>query len=538
LGASVDIHESVQYKGIQGILTGSTPYLGAASFQYGPLSQLLHVKWLEMVGPISVSGIRSADLARHFAAIIFFITVSFTFLRTKQAVAVCVGAMLFFPTMSLFHFSSNGPTGLWGWANLWRYAGLYLISLGLPYITQMRSGRTRFGLLAMLGGAWAVTTLMAQENLTGGVITALAIICGLTLARRCTWSGALVGLAATGAGAVLVWLIYLSPYLLNGTAGQFLFNYASPVMMVTSGYSNTPWTSSGYDLLFYSSPILTAIIGVTVALVAARMSWVSSPGQPLLIPDGARDWTPVFGLFCGAAVAQAGVLTRSDWLHLLNSFALFPMLIALFVVWVIQSGVVLRRPVGMALAIATACMSLVAVQVATSWNLQPSTLTETITAPARARTINAQVLPKEPIPRIDAQYMDLDKSVALAGESPQQTAELSIELKEFLGNRVTLIDPEMAYVFGNQLGYLYFIADLKPYEIPYEELSVAFTKSLVEANLKSIFDLDEPLCGLITTKPNAPVSQAALARMGLTEAISLRYHDVDVMAYRCTDRST
>jgi hypothetical protein len=533
LGGSVDIHESVNYKGVQAILTGSTPYIDAASSQYGPLTQLLLSQWLQHVGPLSVEGFRNADLLRHISGIAFYVVVSFTFLKTKQAVAACLTAMLIFPTFSIFQLIDTGPAGFWGWGNVWRYAGLYLLALGIPTLTRLGKERSRTLAFGLLGAVWAVTSLLSQENLIGGGLVIVAINVGLVLGRRVSWVAAARNSLCLLCGALAVWIAYLVPYLTVGKAGTFLSNYFLIPRAVSSGYSNTIWERSSYDTLFYLTPLVTLSIGLIVVAAATRA--VNRPNEPNTLnrTGSSSDWTTIFGVFCGAAIAQAGVLSRSDSSHLINSFALYPFLIALFLVWVLEQRIILTPWSRAATAVIIGGLALVSLQIATGWDARPSMLAQRLIAPIHARSMQAESLPQSPNPRMDTPYFAQTNAVSLSGESPKQVDELARSLKGYLGDRTTLVDPEMAYLFGNQLGYLYFVADLKPFELPYEDLSLAITRHLVQLNLDSVLDLDRPLCGLITTNPDAPFSQAALARMGRTESQAIPYHDRQVVAYRC-----
>ena len=350
----VEFHESVHFKGLQAILSGSQPYVGAANEQYGPLSQRFIAAWISGPGTESIAGIRTAYLAMNFLAIAFLVIVCFAFLRTATATVVTIVVLAMSPTMSFYGFTDEGMSGFWGWANLWRYLGLLLLGLALPWLAAQTGSRVRkLGAIAV-GAVWAVTTLIAQENLPGGIIVVGAIAIVLVASHHSGLRETIVLLLFMAAGAFATWLAYLIPYIVTGRASEFLGNYLLAPLAVSRGYSGSPWLSSPWYALYLLGPIIMLMAGLLVVLSRAGggPTTTSPKPEPLGI---APSWLVVMGMFSAATTAQASVLNRADTSHLLNCYVLFPVFLTLFALWVLwgdaDTRARFRIPLGVAIVV-------------------------------------------------------------------------------------------------------------------------------------------------------------------------------------------
>ena len=514
-GKQVDGHESLHFKGIQAILSGGTPYVDAGSDQYGPASQLFTTAWIQYVGEVSVIDIRVASVALHFAAIVFCIFVAFRFLGTAAALLGSVLAMLIHPTWGFFQFFPDGMVGPWGWANVWRYAGLLLLGAGLPWVLSTQLGKRRSLWLALIGIAWAATFLVAQENFIGGVAVLILLAPLLITGAGVAWRSCLraYGWVVLGAGATAI--AYAIPYALSGNLTPFVRNYFLVPLAVSSGYSNTPWwEDTPWIIAFYGAPVASLAIALALAVFRPPHS-----GMSLALR---LAWLTAFGTTIAALVAQAGALTRSDASHLVNSYALFPFMVAAASVYLARrSGGPLRFQAALALALAfAACLPFLFAMEFT--RLQPDLLQQRLSAPLSARAIQQDLAADRDTPvsaserrQGDTRTRDLDR--ALSGGStltPEQAARFADKLRNLAAGGTVYLDPESNSGFGGHIGFWYFLADVRPFPVPFEEHSMAITVRQVEANRRAVTEGEDVPDTYVTALPDSPASQAIVARMG------------------------
>ena len=96
LGGPIDYHETVHFTALQALRLGGLPYIGAASDQYGPGSQLFIYGWMKLIGGFDLSGFREAYAAQHWLAVAF----------------VCVLVLLVLPRRAALPLARPRDTGV------------------------------------------------------------------------------------------------------------------------------------------------------------------------------------------------------------------------------------------------------------------------------------------------------------------------------------------------------------------------------------------------------------------------------------------
>ena len=517
MGGAVDYHESLHYKGLQAILRGAMPYVGAASDQYGPAAQLFSALWIKGIGAPTVIDIRVSWLALHFLALMFFVFVAFRFMETTAAIIGVVLAALVFPTWSFFQFVSEGVVGAWGWANVWRYAGLLLLGTAIPSIAMGYVGRRRNLWLFLVGCLWGVTCLFGQENVLGGLVLLVLFIFVLRFAGRLPWRSVATGLGLTVAGALALGLLYLVPYIASGNTIPFVRNYFLVPLAVAGGYSNTPWTEAGpWTTLFHISPFLVMGVGLILAVV-----------QPPDSRDGRErrlviSWLTAMGVTFATAIALAGSHTRSDGTHFANTLVLFPFMIGAVSVYLAQRIGGPRRfraMVVFAVGFALTLPFLLAFDFA---QVRVSSVRERFRVAITARAIEAPSGPQAFSSALARRLGDQRTSGLAAALSspgsptPVEAEGFAAQLHALAGDKTVYIDAATQLSLGGHLGYWYFIADVVPFDVPYEEQSLTLTKSEVDQNREVATSAAHPPEVYVTADPGAGESPVIIRNMAPT----------------------
>lgn len=541
LHGPVDIHEAVHLKGYQAILSGSQPYVGAANEQYGPLAQRFVASWWIGVGQEALSSTRVAYAALNFGAVLFILVSLLIFLRLRTAVAAAVVGMFLVPHFTFFSQTQSGLAGFFGWANLWRYAGVLFLGLSLPWllhrifhshkIVAVKSGITRS---FSLGVVWGVTTLIAQENLLGGLLVLVVIGATLVVVLRLPILSSSVLGAGVLAGLVVVWLVYLIPYLGAGTVRDFIGNYFLVPLAVSAGYSGSYWQSSSpWTALFYFGPLVLMLIGL---LLAVGLRYLSRPAQrsSTLKVIHFQSWAAAFGLFVAATVALSSSLNRSDTSHLFNSGWILPFAVIAFVVFAIEVRQVVPTFANIA-SVGTVVMWLISLMLGTESLFPLAPAIDRFTSAIKGRVNLVDWKPPESLGRMDGPLEA--NSPAFPGElsvTRKEIQDFSSELKLELGDVPTYVDQSINVSTGAlTTGYWYFAADLRPVEIPFEEDAVVITETQREANLEALREPETRICGLVTANPETDQATAVLERGGFNLISQIPLAGQPISVYRC-----
>jgi len=507
----VDYHEVVHWKGIQASLVGSTPYIGAGSNQYGPATQLIQVLLLKYVFEPSVETIRLSSYVIHFAALLFFVVVACLFMEKLSAVLAFVSAVIVYPSFSFFRYSADGIIGFWGWANIWRYSGLFLLGAGLPWLIQQHHRKTRRISAVLLGCVWAFTALMGQESLIGGAIV-LALVSGVAY---CTGFVSLKSWLPTVRhiifGFLVCFTVYLTPYIISGEFSQFSKNYFLVARAVASGYSNTPWwEQSPWGIVYRVAPLISAVLLLLLAIVRPTHCWSDTP-----LSSSGPLWLSAFSLGVATSVAQAGSLTRSDSTHLYNTYILFPFFVAASVVHL--SGYISHLMLRWTTRYGTVVLvALLFAMPGDYYWVKSYGINDRFTSPSKARLtseIETTSSTRASITRSRMNGVVLEpenKLFNLSGITIAEVEELSAKLRTAVGDRSTYIDPALGpnIVVTNAW---YFLADLRPHDVPYEEQSLMISELEQFANREAL--IAQPPDAYVTMNPNSSLSIDVWSRM-------------------------
>jgi hypothetical protein len=531
----VEFHESVHLKGLQAILTGSQPFVGAANEQYGPLSQRFIAAWITGPGAESIAGIRTAYLAMNFMAIVFLVIACFAFLRTATATVVTLLVLVTSPMLAFYGFTDQGMSGFWGWANPWRYLGLLFLGLAIPWLVTKTNRPIQRSLAVLVGGVWAVTTLIAQENLVGGVVVTGVIAIVLIATNQGTKRDTIWLFICIAGGALATWIAYLLPYAMTGRASDFIGNYLLAPLAVSRGYSGSAWLSSPWYSLFVLGPMIMLMAGLLIVF-----SRTVNAGSTVGFLDASRNssptWTALMGLFVAATTAQASVLNRADASHLLNCYILFPVFLAMFTLWVLGGKGERDTRARVTLGIVIVILACFSINRGNPGFAAPSGIWTRLTTAAQGRLTDSTPSSHVAQGRVDAPLASESQAfLALSSLTLSDATELTAAIHQSAGTQPVYIDPSLSAAFGPYLGYWYFSSDAKPAEVPYEEDSLVLTEVQRQANLSALRDSSNPLCTLVTTEPESDESREALARIDAPVDEQVVIAGTLVHIYSCQD---
>jgi hypothetical protein len=515
----ISLQEDVVLIGLQAVAKGHLAYVGVASVQYGPGTQVAAYLLMRHVTSFSVVGFREAWALFQWAGASVLFAVFFLAFGYLRGLAVSVLSVLVYPALHEVAFQPGGSfDGYFGWANPLRYVGLIALVLLLPAVVRCSPSWRGTAAGTAIGALWGLTSYLAQENLAGGVVGALAFGGLLLFSGSASRRAVRAALVAVGAGFLAVWTPILLFYAVQGQFAQFLRQYFLFPRAVASGANDTPWggfqhTPSPYTHLFYTLPFVLAGLAL-LAVIRVR---------PLRI---ATEWSRERVLFMATVLATAllyeGVLLRSDTSHLTGTQLMVPAL-------VIMTATVLPRLLGIRLR-ATAAVAGVALVVA-SLVLLP-----------RAAFAPAGVRAWAEAPYLDRQQLaaaaPAGQPATLAGQrvgaglddASQCCQGTSVPMPEFvhLMDRIhTVIGNRTAYVVDFQGGYpgvVYFGADLNPAPVSSDPNSSIETESELTAFLADFRTRVLPQTqAVLTLSLNAPEARFFLQRYPSAQRITLHF---------------
>ena len=441
--------------GLQAVAKGHLPYVGVANVPYGPGTQLAAYWLMQHVTSFSIVGFREAWALLVWAGVSVIFAVFFLAFGYARGLAVSVFSALVYPALHEVAFQPGGSfDGYFGWTNPLRYAGVIALVLLLPAVIERCPARHGTAAAAAIGAFWGLTSYLAQENLAGGAIGALAAGGLLLFSGSASWRALRTALAAVLAGFVIIWTPVLAFYALHGQLAQFLQQYFLFPKAVASGVENTPWggfqhAPSQYSHMFYILPFLLAVLAL-LAVVQIR---------PLRI---ATRWARERVLFLATVLATAllyeGVLLRSDTSHLTGTLLMVPAL-------VIMTATLLPRLLGATrgVTVALAGTALLvgsfmllphrafAVASLRSWAAAPFLDRQRLSAgPASGQpaTLAGQ--------RVGAGLDDASQCCQGSPVSMPEFVRLMQQIQAIVGNRTAYV----ANFRGQYPGLVYFVADL------------------------------------------------------------------------------
>jgi hypothetical protein len=511
--------EEVVLIGLQAVAKGHLPYVGVASVQYGPGTQVA-VYWLmRHVTSFSVTGFREAWALLVWAGVSVLFAVFFLAFGYVRGLAVSVLSALVYPALHLLAFQPRGSfDGYFGWVSPLRYVGLIALVLLLPAAVRRSPSWRGAATGAVIGALWGLTSYLAQENLAGGAVGALAVGGLLLFSGSAPWRAVWTAFAAVLAGFLVIWTPILVFYAVHGQFAEFLRQYFLFPRAVASGANDTPWggfrhTPSPYTHMFYVLPFLLAGLAL---LTVVRV-------RPLRIAtEWSRERVLLLVTVLATALLYEGALLRSDTSHLTGTLLMVPAL-------VVMTATALPRLIGVQRR-ATAAAAGAALIVA-SFMLLP----HAAFAPAGLRSwaeapyLDRQRLAAAPASGTPATLAGqrvgagLDHaSLCCQGSSVSMPdlIQLMEQIHLIIGNRTAYV----ASFHGEYPGLVYFGADLNPAPVSSDPYSSIETESGLKAFLADFRTRVLPQTqAVLTLSTAAPEARFFLQEYPSARQITLHY---------------
>ena len=518
-GAQISHQEEVVLIGLQAVAKGHLPYVGIASVQYGPGTQVAAYLLMHHVTSFSVVGFREAWALFVWAGVSVLFAVFFLAFGYARGLTASLLSALVYQALHMVAFQPGGSfDGYFGWANPLRYIGVIALVLLLPAVVRRSQswGGTAAG--AAIGALWGLTSYLAQENLAGGVIGALAVGGLLLLSGSASRRAVRTALAATLVGFLLIWTPVLAFYAVHGQLAEFIRQYFLFPRAVAEGANDITWAQSKksvptYSRMFYLLPFLLAVLAL-LAVFQVRPVRIAT--------EWSRERVLLVVTVLATALLYEGVLLRSDTAHLTGTLLIVPGL-------VIITATVLPRLLGVQRRV-TAVVAAAALVVA-SFALLPhdafarASVRSWAEAPYLDRQLSAAGPPaSEPATlagwRVGA---GLDDAVRCCQSSPVSMPEF-VRLMERIH---TIVGDRTAYVanfHGAYPGLVYFGADLNPAPVSSDPYSSIETEPELKAFLADFRTRVLPHTqALLTFNIKAPEARYFLQRYPNARRVTVRY---------------
>jgi hypothetical protein len=511
----ISMQEDVVLIGLQAVAKGHLPYVGVASVQYGPGTQVAAYWLMRHVTSFSVVGFREAWALFVWAGTSVLFAVFFLAFGYARGLAVSLLSALVYPALREVAFQPGGSfDGYFGWANPLRYVGVIALVLLLPAVVKHSPSWRGAAAGTAIGALWGMTSYLAQENLAGGAVGALTVGGLLLFSGSASWRAVRTALVAVLAGFLVIWTPILAFYAVHRQLAEFLWQY------FLFPRDDTPWggfqhTPSPYTHMFYVLPFLLAGLAL-LAVVRVR---------PLRI---ATEWSQervrLVVTVLATALLYEGVLLRSDASHLTGTLLMVPAL-------VIVTATLLPRLCGAQRRV-TATIAGAALVVASFVLLPHAAFARTSVrswaeAPYLDRRQLAAATPVGKLATLAARRVGagLDDVSQRCQGSPVPMPEF-IKLMERIH---TIIGNRTAYVAnfpGEYPGLVYFGADLNPAPVSSDPNSSIETEPELQAFLADFRTRVLPQTqAVLTFSVKVPEAQFFLQRYPSALRITLRYAD-------------
>ena len=490
LHRSVDFHEQVHLGPLQAINKGFLPFIGPASTQYGPGSQVFMYETMKLSGQFNLLGYREAVLALHLITGFVVCLVAYFHLGLLEMTVVFVLGLAFSP-LGLFHFGIDGVmNGFWGWANSARYLGAIVVTPAVA--TLLAGGRTRrvvFSWLVLIGFAFGFFAWLSPENLSSTTISTallLAILWSLESVSVRMVLTTVVNLAVGFTAFAGPLLLY---YAFHGEAAAFLRNYFLVASAVSMGYSNMWWfeVNSPARYAYYFTPLFVIVIGALIVTDFANCKFRVRP---------TRDQVRLLTFILVLAACYQTALYRSDSTHLVNTMLALPFVVVLAVRdlprWVAATRI--GRAVAAILTIT--CVLLIYPFSGVLFHGYKN-----IVAPVFSRFYSEKLVANtrgagEPFQRATPIWAD-EPLVAPGSVSMREFLVFASQLHGLIGPRRTFIQS----VPGLYSGIVFFIADLTPAPFPFDKESMTINDNLVNETVDDMLKHHDKYDCLITGNP-------------------------------------
>jgi hypothetical protein len=474
----ISLQETVFLSGLQAMSKGATPYIGPASVQYGPGTQLLSYFYMRHIGTFSIVGFRESWALFEWAGASIFFVVLFLALGYGRGLAATLMTALIYPALQLvgFGFLTGGSySGFFGWANPLRYAGAIALILLLPAVIRRAPSWRGLTGAAVLGLLWGWLSYMAQENLVAGAVGAIVVGALLLLSGTAAWRSVWTSLLAVLGGFIVSWLPALAFYAAKGLLGRFLYLYFLITRAVAQGYSNTPYGglqpsksqiayNGPWQTFFYVLPFVLALLAL-LAVVQLRPFRIAM--------EWSRERIMVVAVVVSTILMYQGALLRSDADHLTGTLLVVPAL-------VVTLATLLPRLLGahrrVTVVLAGAAVVIASFALLPHHVYSPSRVRAQAVAPYNDRQrLAAKPAPPEPATvaarQVGAGLANIRDCCRRGDETMRQFIGLVNQIHAAVGSRTTYV----AGFAGGYPGLIYFAADLRPAPVPLDLRTMVFT---------------------------------------------------------------
>jgi hypothetical protein len=484
--------------------------------------------WLmRHVTSFSVVGFREAWALLVWAGVSLLFAVFFLAFGYARGLAVSVLSALVYPALHLLAFQPGGSySGYFGWASPLRYIGLIALVLLLPAAVRRSPSWRGAATGAAIGALWGLTSYLAQENLIGGAVGALAIAVLLLFSGSASWRAVRTALVAVLAGFLLIWVPVLAYYAVHGQLVEFIQQYLLFPQAVAAGANDTPWGGFNHGKPSPPSPY-TRLYTKLPFLLAGLALLTSVQVHPLRIAtEWSRERVLLLVTVLATALLYEGVLLRSDISHLTGTLLMVPAL-------VIMTATELPRLIGAQRRV-TVVVAGAALFAASFMLLPHAAFARTgLRAWADAPYLDRQRLAAAPASETPATLAGqrvgagLDHASVCCQGSPESMPafiKLMERIHTIIGNRTAYV----ANFHGEYPGLVYFGADLNPAPVSSDPYSSIETKPELKAFLADFRTRVLPQThAVLTFNLKAPEAQWFLQRYPSARQIKLRYANQD-----------
>ncbi|HEX8030579.1 MAG TPA: hypothetical protein VF491_19025 [Vicinamibacterales bacterium] len=486
----IDFHEQVHLGPLQAVDKGYVPFVGPASTQYGPGTQLLTYAYMKWSDQFDIVGYREANLVLHFAATAIVGLLAWWTLGFPSALAVLILAWSFSP-LGFFTPANDGTyQGFYGWGNAMRYLGaLIVVPLMIRRMMASQAGRLDWH-LPVIGVAAGLFAWLAQENLSA-TVTALAFVLVLMIATRTiTWRTAASCTAQVAMGSAVVAIPIVVYYLLQGELSRFLRNYLLVPQAVAAGFSNTWWLEGPADGRYRAYCYTTAVI------VAIGTATVWNLREMRLRHSLTRLQAQLLAYLGVLAASYHTALYRADSSHLVNTMLALPFVLVLVFrdlpEWSVKTPL-LRLALRVAIVAVAICVypiSLVSTDLY-AWVIKPSAVRFQQTVAARTPSSD----PRPAFTRATALLQNEPVVVGPAGSMHQFLEDVSA-LRAIVGDRRTYV----LHAHNIFTGLIYFMGDLTPAPYLFDRETMMINSGLAAESIEYMrARLDEFDCVVSST---------------------------------------
>jgi hypothetical protein len=466
---AIDFHEQVHLGQLQAIDKGYLPYVGPASTQYGPGSQLLMYEWMKWSGHFDIVSFREAQVGLHLLTFGAVAVLACLMCGVWVALPVVVLAVVYSP-LAFFSIGGDGTmAGSYGWGNGLRYLGALLVVPLLARVARVPRDRlVPIWSAVLLGALWGLFAWVSQENLSSTLVAASLLMLILWLTDTVSGSAALSIAAHLLAGFIAVGAVLLLYYAAHGAAREFLRNYFLVSSAVAMGFSNTWWPageSPGHLHAYYlTAPLLVAIGILTLWDVRSRSMRRHLDERQMRL----------LAFLCVLLASYQTALYRSDYVHLMNTMLALPFVLVLAALdlpgWLARTWP-LRA--GLSTLIAALAFWIYPVSRALV-DLRPL-LTQPLSRFSRSAESPIGVKDGR-VPFRRATRLLCDEPQAAPGMVPMRTfLESAGQIRDLVGTRRTYIEGVVA---GGYTGLYYFMLDLTPGPILLEKETMIINNTL------------------------------------------------------------